>query len=190
MLFKEVMRWIPDNHPNSTEAVVVVSSCGSTVKRLHYIKWNDKNKGYSSMKEMAYRFSYNRGKGRLNEGENKYVNVSIKEKTYQVHRLVALAWLPNLEDKPQVNHLNGIKNDNRVENLEWVTNEENRKHAIEACLPRKSGEKINEAQMKEITKLRFVHGMTLGNIAFLYGVTAETIRYRIIKYNEKNSICS
>ena len=52
-----------------------------------------------------------------------------KRKSFQVHRLVGSAFMPNINNKPQINHINGNKQDNRLENLEWCNNSENQLHA-------------------------------------------------------------
>ena len=67
---------------------------------------------------------------RDNDGKRRYLGV---------HRLVAETFIPNLDNKPQVNHIDGIKDHNEVSNLEWVTNGENQLHAFRIGLNYVSG---------------------------------------------------
>lgn len=111
----------------------------------------------------------------------------------RIHRLVAKAFIPNPENKPQVNHINGNKGDNHVNNLEWRTNGENIRHAFRTGLidTRKlslanRGEKhprakLSERQILEIKKkLKHQTGLSL---AKEYNVTPSLIS--LIRNNKK-----
>lgn len=65
-----------------------------------------------------------------------------KTTTVTIHRLIALHFIPNLENKPHVNHINSVKTDNRIENLEWCTHLENMQHYHKSLPPKQK--RINE----------------------------------------------
>lgn len=77
-------------------------------------------------------------KSRVNESG--YVLVSIKDTVKRVHRLVGETYLPNLDNKPEINHKDGCKTNNHLDNLEWVTSKENKRHAWENKLYKDIGE--------------------------------------------------
>ena len=74
-----------------------------------------------------------------------------------IHRLVAIHFIPNPKNKSQVNHINGIKKDNDISNLEWVTPSENSIHALETKLKRKGQDspvsKLSNDKVKSIKRL-------------------------------------
>lgn len=102
-----------------------------------------------------------------------------KTETHFLHRLIAKAYIPNPENKPWVNHLNGDKKDNSITNLEWSTASENTKHAYANHLVKKKGRPV----------VNFRTGVKFPNIkqASLYsGIKYSTLRNYLNGSNPKN----
>jgi hypothetical protein len=97
---------------------------------------------------------------------------------FKIHRLVAEVFIPNTLAKTQVNHLNGIRDDNRAENLEWATPRENVQHAYDTGLMLR-GSGRPEAILTEVDIPEIIYYMSVGYkdaaIAAAYGVTRQTI---------------
>lgn len=94
-----------------------------------------------------------------------------------VHRLVALAFIPNPNDKPQVNHKDTNKLNNSIENLEWATAKENTRHAVETGL-KKQGEKCAEAKLTNEQAVYIRENpskLTIVDLAKTFNVTPQTI---------------
>ena len=108
-----------------------------------------------------------------------YLRVIIGNKRYFVHRLVAQKYISNPKNKLQVNHKDGNKTNNCVNNLEWVTNQENRNHAIKNNLhvygDKCSYAKLNSQQVLTILDLLKSNKYTLVEIANMFGVNRATI---------------
>ena len=152
------------------EGLYQVSNLGN-VNSLPKIK-NSKNGLQVTTKEKILKLNYTK---------SGYVTINLiknyKTKTFKIHRLVALHFIPNPENKPQVNHKNGIKTDNRVENLEWVTNSENQYHSYAIGL--RFGLRGENHNMVKLTKYQVLKiredNRSQSKIAKEYNVTQALI---------------
>lgn len=114
-----------------------------------------------------------------------YSNMAIfkgsKRKYYRVHRLMAMLFIPNPDNKSEINHKNGNRQDNRIENLEWVTRNENIQHAYDIlCRHRLRGTnspqaKLNDESVREIKRL-LADGNSQRSTAKKFGVCHSIIR--------------
>lgn len=117
---------------------------------------------------------------------NGYLHLALSKngevKYFHVHRLVAMAFLPEVPGKGHVNHKDGIKDNNDVSNLEWCNRSENMQHAYDMRLQpvryamNSAARKLTENQVLCIINLR-KNGELIKNIAAQYNVTATCISY-------------
>lgn len=108
-----------------------------------------------------------------------YWNVWVDGKNKKVHRLVALFHIPNPHNKPEINHKDGNKDNNDVSNLEWVTTQENRDHAIENKLWGKNilkKRKLTDDQVVEIRTTYKRGVITQKTLSEMYGVSKSVIK--------------
>lgn len=98
----------------------------------------------------------------------------------KIHRLVGEAFIPNPENKPCINHINKIKTDNRVTNLEWATYSENTQHAYDTGYKAQQMEDHSQSKLDEIQIFCIMKcindGISKGNVAVYFNITQDTIR--------------
>lgn len=114
-----------------------------------------------------------------------YLQVALGSKSYLVHRLVAMTYLNNPLNYKYVNHKNGIKTDNRLENLEWCSHSQNIKHAYNTGLMSNKGDcarhkKLSSDVVRKIRELYQTGKFTQKKLAHMYK-THQTNISRIIK---------
>jgi hypothetical protein len=111
-----------------------------------------------------------------------------KSKSFYLHRIVGEAFLPNYENKPQINHIDSNKQNNRIENLEWCTPKENIFHYVNIGNGCKKGISNNNAKLTNKCVLE-IRDSTLKQIelAKIYNVSTATIS-DIINYKLWNHI--
>ena len=112
---------------------------------------------------------------------NGYVRCKLNGKNYQKHRLIANQFIPNPDNLPQVNHIDGNKSNNIVTNLEWCTEKENQKHRIEVLHKDMIGENnpmfgVSGSKSPVYKGLIYQHDMKTGEIINSYEGSGEAAK--------------
>lgn len=120
---------------------------------------------------------------------NGYAIVSLRndqgvKKTFGVHQIVALTWIPNPDNKPYVCHKNNIRTDNRVENLYWGTAKENTLQSIRDKRFYREEPKLKE-HISEIVGLYYAKVYTKAELARMYRVSPMTVYHYIQRFCKK-----
>lgn len=110
-----------------------------------------------------------------------------KTRSILVHRLVAKAFIPNPDNKPQVNHIDGIKDHNIAPNLEWVTAQENLNHAIQTGLKTDGNGLIVNDSLKKIRERKGWSQKELADVSGLKVSTIITLEGNI-RYTRERSV--
>lgn len=145
----EIWKSIPEY-----EGLYEISNLGRVKSLAREVIFSDGRR--SNYKERILKYDDNRG----------YYVVKLsrasKSKAFKIHRLVAQAFIPNEDlDKDCVNHINGDKKDNSIENLEWCTKAENTKHAFKTNLIER---KLSKETVKRLREL-YSEGLSYVEIA-------------------------
>ena len=168
-MHEEIWRWVV-----GYEGVYMVSNFGNVMS----VPCMQTRRGHQYYKVGMEVLSHDNGRG--------YKVISLYKDGIQhqttVHRLVAEAFIPNKENLPEVNHMDGNKSNNHVENLEWVTKSENIRHARDVLNVFTANRRLTEEQILAIRE----DGRTEKEIGHLYGISQTSVNAIKIGKTYKN----
>lgn len=173
------------------EGLYKISNKGMLIRFEH---WSTKGRYYPE----SHPYKFKNYKGYIQT----YLYKDGKRKTTTIHRLIAQAFIPNPENKDQINHKNGIKDDNRIENIEWCNQSENMRHAFDTGLKEgMPGEKNGRATLSQeavdLIKSRYNSGEKITDISrelninlgklrtILYGFSWKETKVKINKRDDR-----